>query len=165
MNTKEVRSMVDMIRDAGNKELVIVSLFLLPILLGAWSIFLNSLGFLDQHDGWKFLILCFILALYVGGLIYMKTVDTKEDKLRRARHHVETRLKKRCGNRASFDAIRDEVNETYSDDFLKELIEVNPEIFGTCTIKKGKKSGITLVPVESEDTQPVSPGDSQGQGI
>ena len=71
MNTKEVRSMVDMIRDAGNEELVIVSLFLLPLLLGAWSVFLNSLGFLDHRDGWKFLIICFLSALYIGGLIYI----------------------------------------------------------------------------------------------
>ncbi len=84
----------------------------------------------------------------------MKKADTKEDKLKRARYHVETRLKKRGGHRASFDAIREEVNESYSDDFLKELIDVNPEIFGTCTIKKGKKPGITLVEVESEDTKP-----------
>lgn len=75
----------------------------------------------------------------------MKVADTQEDKLRRARYHVETRLKKRRGHRASFDAIRNEVNETYSNDFLKKLIDVNPEIFRTCTIKKGSKPGITLL--------------------
>ena len=153
MNIKEVRSMVDMIRDADNKELVIVSLFLLPLLLGAWSIFLNNLNFLDQHDGWKMLIICLLLVLYVGGLIYMKRKDTQKEKLKRARYHVETRLKKRGGHRASFEAIRNEVNETYSDDFLNKLIELNPEIFGKCTIKKGHKQAITLVEVESEDTQ------------
>ncbi len=157
MDTKEVRSMVDMIRDAGNKELIIVSLFLLPLLLGAWSIFLNSLDFLYQYDGWRFLIICFLLALYVVGLIYMKKVDTQEDKLKRARYHIETRLKKRGGHRASFDAIRNEVNEAYSDEFLSKLIDVNPEIFGTCTIRKGNKPGITLVTLESEDTQPSAP--------
>ena len=159
MNIKEVRSMVDMIRDADKKELIIVSLFLLPLLLGAWSVFLNSLDFFDQHDGWKCMIICILLILYVGGIIYMKKADTEENKLKRARYHVETRLKKRGGHRASFDAIRNEVNETYSDDFLKKLIDVNPEIFGTCTIKKGNKPGITLVTVESEDTQPAAPPD------
>jgi len=82
----------------------------------------------------------------------MKKADTEQDKLKRARYHVETRLKKRGGHRASFDAIRNEVSETYSDDFLKKLMDLNPEIFGRCTIKKGKKPGITLVTVESEDT-------------
>jgi hypothetical protein len=159
MNTKDVRSMVDMIRDADTKELVIVSLFLLPLLLGAWSVFLNSLDFLDQYDGWKFLILCFLLLLYVGGLIYMKEADTQEDKLKRARYHIETRLKKRGGHRVSFDAIRKEVNETYADDFLKKLIDMNPEIFGTVTIEKGNKPGIKLVTEELEHTQPAAPSD------
>ncbi len=159
MNTKEVRSIVDMIRDADNKELVVVSLFLLPLLLGAWSIFLNNLDFLHQRDGWKFLIICFLLISYVLGLIYMKWGDTQKDKLKRARYHVETRLKKRGGNRASFDAIRNEVNESYSDDFLKQLIDLNPEIFGTCTIEKGDKPGITLVKVESKDIEPSAPSD------
>jgi len=91
----------------------------------------------------------------------MKRADTQEDKLKRARYHVETRLKKREGHRASFDAIRNEVNQTYSNEFLEKLIDLNPEIFGTCTIKKGMKRGITLVPVESEDTQPAAPPDRQ----
>jgi hypothetical protein len=159
MNTKEVRSMLDMIRDANNKELVIVSLFLLPFLLGLWSIFLDRLRFLDQYDDWKLIIICFLLVLYVGGLIYSKIADTEKDQLKRARYHIETRLKKRGGNRASFDAIRNEVNETYTDDFIEKLIDINPEIFGACTIKKGNKPGITLVKVESEDIQPTAPPD------
>jgi hypothetical protein len=152
MNTKEVRSMIDMIRDADNKELVVVSLFLLPILLGGWSFFLNNLAFLNQYNGLKLLVICFLLILYAGGLFYMKR-DTIEDKLKRARFHIENRLKKRGGHRASFDAIRNEVNETYTDDFLKNLIDMNPEIFGSCTIKKGNKPGITLVSLEAECTQ------------
>jgi len=155
MDIKEVRSIVDMIRDAEKEELIIVSLFLLPILLGAWSVLLNSLDFLDQHSGFKLLIIFIILCLYVGGLVYMKKTDNEKERLKRARYHVETRLKKRGGNRASFDAIRNEVNEDYTDDFLKELIEMNPEVFGTCKIKRsdGQRDGITLVPVELEKTQ------------
>jgi len=155
MDIKEVRSIVDMIRDAELEELIIVSLFLLPILLGAWSVLLNSLDFLDQHSGFKLLIIFIILCLYVGGLVYMKKTDNEKERLKRARYHVETRLKKRGGNRASFDAIRNEVNEDYTDDFLKELIEMNPEVFGTRKIKRsdGQRDGITLVPVELEKTQ------------
>ena len=39
MKIKEVRSAIDIIRDASKADLIIVSLFLLPILLGIWSIF------------------------------------------------------------------------------------------------------------------------------
>lgn len=152
MNSKEVKSIVDIIRDAETKELSIVSLFLLPILLGAWSVFLNSITFLDQNEGYKFLILCVLLFIYFGGLVYMKLTDTMKDKLKRARLHVETRLKKRGGNRASFDAIRNEVDENYSDEFLRKLIDINPEVFSRCQIKRsdGDRAGITLVKVELE---------------
>lgn len=153
MNSKEVKSIVGIIRDAETKELGVVSLFLLPILLGAWSVFLNSLNFLDQYEGWKFLLLCLLLFMYIGGLAYMKLTDTTKDRLKRARLHVETRLKKRVGNRASFDAIRNEVDESYSDEFLKELIDINPEVFGRCQVKRsdGSRPGITLVSVEFEE--------------
>ena len=160
MNNKEVRSMIDMIRDADNKELVIVSLILLPIPLGAWSVFLNGLDFLDQHPIWKLMIIGILPVWYIVGLICIKKRDTQKEKLKRARYHVETRLRKRRGHRASFEAIRNEVNEDYSNDFLKKLIEENPEIFGTCRIKKGHKSGITLVEVESEKSQQDASADS-----
>ena len=141
-----------MIRDAENKELIIVSLFLLPILLGAWSLFLNSIAFLNQYDSWKFEAICVLLAMYIIGLALMKLTDTQKDKLKRARYHVETRLKKRPGHLASFDAIRREVDETYTDDFLKKLIDLNPELFGRCEIKRkdDNKPGITLVKIESD---------------
>lgn len=153
MNSREVKSIVEIIRDAETKELVIISLFLLPILLGAWSVLMNNLAFLNQYGGLKLLILCLLLLLYVGGLVYMKFTDTLDDKLGRARFHVETRLKKRGGHRASFDAIRDEVDETYTDEFLKKLIDINPEIFGRCKIKRsdGNRPGITLVSTELEE--------------
>ena len=151
MKIKELRSVIDMIRDASKADLIIVSLFLLPILLGSWSIFLNSINYLDNNNGWKFFIICLLFITYLIGLIQMKRSDTREKKLKRAIYHIETRLKKRGGHRASFDAIRNEVNETYTDDFLKELIDKNPEVFGTVTLKKEHKPGITLIEVESED--------------
>jgi len=147
MTTKEIKSIVDMIRDADKKELLIVSLFILPLLLGAWSIFLNSLTFLDRHDTLKLFIIFVLSGIYFGGLIYMKFSDTPEDKRKRARLHIETRLKKRPHHHASYDAIRDEVNTEYKDEFIEELIDLNPEIFGKCKIKSGDvhKKGITLV--------------------
>ena len=111
MKIKEVRSAIDIIQDASKADLIVVSLFLLPILLGILSIFLNNIRYLDQHDGWKFTILFIISGIYVLGLIIMKCWDPHEEKLKRARLHVKNRLEQRKGNRASFMAIREEVNE------------------------------------------------------
>ena len=158
MKIKDVRSAIDIIRDASKADLVIVSLFLLPILLGTWSIFLNSISFLDQHDGWKSTVLIVISVIYVIGLISMKWWDPPDEQLKRARLHVKNRLEKRGGRRASFMAIREEVNEEYTDNLLKQLIEKNPETFCTVKVKREGKyeSGITLVKNELENTQPTA---------
>jgi len=156
MNSKEVRSAMDMIRDASKGDLIVVSLFLLPILLGSWSIFLNSIGYIDQHVDWKFGVLIVIAIVYVGGVIWWKWSDSKDDKLRRARLHVKNRLEHRGGNRASYMAIREEVNEGYTNEFLEELIDRYPETFYTVQIKRSggqRLPGITLVKDELDDTQ------------
>jgi hypothetical protein len=153
MNTKGVRSAIDIIRDASKKDLIIVSLFLLPILLGSWSYLLNSLDFLNQHDVCKLALIGFILAVYVVGLVVMKRWDPEEEKLKRARYHIENILKKRV--RASFEYLGKEV-PTYTPDFLKKLILKYPTVFRDCPIKR-HGPGITLVKEESIDHHQTAP--------
>ena len=161
MDIKEVRSCVDLVRDASSADLVIISLFLLPVLLGAWSLLLNTLHFLDTHDGSKVLIVGIVLAIYVAGLVIMKLWDPRAEKLKRARAHVENRLKRRRGHRASFDAIRNEVDSRYDNEFIRELIDKNPGIFQTCTIKRtdGPLAGITLADEAPETAQQIVAGE------
>ena len=154
MDIKDVRSCVDLVREASKKDLTIVSLFLLPVLLGVWSVFLNTLHFLDHHDGYKITFIGLVLVLYLVGLPIMKCWDPREEKLKRARYHVQNRLKQRPGHRGSFDAIKGEVNEAYTDGFMRELIDQNPAIFRTCMIKRtgGSRPGIALVEEEEFPT-------------
>ena len=146
MHMKDIRSSIDLIRDASKADLIIVSLLLLPLLLGAWSLLLNSVAVLDQHREWKGVIIAALFVAYVVGLVVMKWWDPAEERLKRARRHVQNRLRQRPGRRASFDAIRSEVNPSYTDEFLERLIELNPELFRRCTLKlsTGEKPGIAL---------------------
>jgi hypothetical protein len=149
LEIKDVRSSVDLIRDASKADLIILSLFLLPLLLGGWSLFLNNLRFFDQYDRCKSVIIGLIFVTYVVGLIIMKSWDPREEKLKRARFRVRNILKRR--KRASFEAIREEVNQTYyTDKFLEELIDKNPGVFRSCPVKRAGefKPGITLVEEE-----------------
>ena len=81
----------------------------------------------------------------------MKCWDSKEEKLKRARYHIENRLKNKPGTRGSFENIRNTVNSTYNDNFLKELIDKNPTVFRSVRIKK-HGPGITLVDEKSDVT-------------
>ena len=150
MSSYDIRSIIDIIRDAKFQDLIIISIFLWPILFGAWSIYLNSIDFLNEHNRIKAIAQIFLVIVYVVGIIWMKKSDSDEEKLKRARYHIETRLKKRGGHRASFDAIRNEVNKSYTNNFIEKVIDLNPEVFGKCTIKKGNKQGITLTYTDVE---------------
>ena len=66
-----------------------------------------------------------------------------EDKLWLARYRVANRLKERPGRSASFNAIRNEVNPRYADNFLRELIRKYPQTFRPFRSKYGP--GIKLV--------------------
>ena len=147
MKIKDVRSVIDIIRDSSISDLIIVSLFLLPILLGSWSIILISNSYLEQYDFWRLIVLIVISIIYIFGIIIMKCWDPPDEKIKRARLHVKNRLEQRRGNRASFMAIREEVNDEYTDDFLKKLIDKNPTTFRTVQVKRNKQymPGITLV--------------------
>lgn len=151
MNIKGIRSSIDIIRDASKADLIIVSLFLLPILLGSWSYLLNSLDFLNQHDVSKFAIICIVLFVYFVGLIVMKCWDPPDEKLKRARYYIENILKKRV--RASFEYLSNQ-ELTYTPDFLKKLILKYPRVFRDCPIKN-HGPGITLVE-EVEDEKQTS---------
>jgi hypothetical protein len=77
--------------------------------------------------------------------------DPEEETFLLARCYVQDKLKVRPGNRASFEAIREEVDVGFSDDFLEKLIDKYPAKFRTLRVKrKGQKMpGITLVEGEN----------------
>ena len=150
MDSKNIRSFIDIIRDASKADIIIVSLFLVPILLGSWSYLLNNIDFFNSHPTFEFVIICLVIGCYVLGIIIMKCWDSKEEKLKRARYHIENRIKNKPGTRGSFENIRNTVNSTYNDNFLKELIDKNPTVFRSVRIKK-HGPGITLVDEKSDD--------------
>ncbi len=147
MDVKEIRSLLDMIRDASKADLVIVSLFLLPILLLPWSHLLNTLDFLNEHAHFKFAFVVILSAVCVIGLVLMRWRDPKDEKLKRARYHIENILKKRV--RASFEYLGSE-EPTYTREFIKELMRRYPRVFRPVGIKN-HGPGITLIEEKAED--------------
>ena len=158
MDIKDIRSSMDLIREASKADLIIVSLVLLPLLLGGWSLFLSNLAILEQHREWKDAAIAVVLVAYVVGLVVMKSWDPPEERLRRAARHIQNRLRqRRPGHRASFDAIRSDVNPGYTDDFIRKVVERNPEIFRLCDIKlsSSTKPGVALEP-EEQSAEPAA---------
>jgi hypothetical protein len=148
---KDIRSAIDIVRDASKVDLIIVSVFLLPFLLGIWSTALNAIHYLDEHEDWRFICLMVVSILYCVGLVIMKTWDPRDEQLKRAGLHIANFLKHHEKWRwRSFEAIREHVNEKYNDDFLNEMIEKNPARFRRVKVKRHGQGvpGIGLVEEE-----------------
>jgi hypothetical protein len=77
----------------------------------------------------------------------MKFYNPPEEKRRRAVIHVVNRLQKLPKNWAGFGKIRSYLGDSYTDEFLRDLIEKNPEVFTSVRLKTsaGDIEGITLV--------------------
>ena len=73
MDIKEIRSIVDLIREVRKPDLIIVSLFLLPILLLPWSLLLNTLDSLNKEAPFKLACVMILAVVYVMALILMKS--------------------------------------------------------------------------------------------
>ena len=152
MDNKGIHSVIDMIREASKKDLILVSLILLPIILGEWANFLNVFDLFKQNSCYKLAAIIVVFVFYVFGLILMKCWDSPEEKHKRARHLIENRLKNKPGHRASFKNIRESVNPKYDDNFLRKLIDKNPIVFRPVRIKK-YGAGIALVEEQPDDEQ------------
>jgi hypothetical protein len=143
MKTEEAKSIISLIRDSSPADITVVSFVILPILLAAWSLFLNSLSALDTQPATKGYLLIGLLVVYVGGVFAMKSSESAKEKRARAAKHIRNRLERRSKHLGSFDYIRRTVNSDYCDDFLTAIVEEFPDDFRRAQIKGGKP-GIAL---------------------
>lgn len=155
MEHKDLRFFVNIILNATNAEVLLVSLIVFVFLLLPFSALVNSLDFLDQHSGWKFIIFCVFSALFFLAIIILICVRIHENKFSKARDRIEIWLKEKR-KYLSFDALRKDLDEpSYTDPFLKKLIKKYPKVFrNSSPIKtsQGLKPGIALVSDKSQDT-------------
>ena len=148
---KDVRFFVNMILNASNAEVLLVSLIVFVCLLFSFSAIVNSFDFLDQRSGWKLIVVCVFSALYVLAIIILICGRIREKKFSTARDLVQTYLKEKL-KRMSFNRVREKIDESYTDRFLEKLIKKYPKVFRRCPMKPNRKPGITLTRYESQDT-------------
>ncbi|MEP6672025.1 MAG: hypothetical protein ABJF10_22875 [Chthoniobacter sp.] len=138
MKTEEAKSLISLIRDSSAADVTVVSFVILPILLAAWSLFLNSLSALETHVEAKGYLLAVLLVIYIGGVFIMKLFESTKGKRERAAQHIRNRLERRNTHLGSFDYIRRTVNPEYSDPFLLTILDEFPDDFRRAQIKGGK---------------------------
>ncbi len=150
---KDIPSIIDMIRSARSSDLLVMSLFLLPPLLGLWAVVVSLIPLVNQSPGWEFGIIVAVFAIYLIGTVCIKLSDTKKKRLNRARNRIARWLLNRRTPWGSFDAVRSQVEPDYTDQFLTELINTHRETFHHTTgcSEDQRKIGIALNAEELDD--------------
>ncbi len=88
----------------------------------------------------------------VVGPVQAELSKQKEDEeLSIAKERIQIYLKEKL-KRMGFDRIREMIDESYTDDFLKKLLKKYPKVFRKCPKKSNGKPLITLTRDESQDT-------------
>ena len=143
MKIDDSRSLVERIRDASFADVAIVSVILLSILLPFWMGLIFIIGlFPETTGGIRWLVGGLILAYVLAVASVQLTGVTRSEKLRAVRH-IRDRIAERpapYNSIASFDYIRRNVNETYTDEFLGRLITEFPDLFERARCTDGGKS-------------------------
>jgi p-aminobenzoyl-glutamate transporter AbgT len=137
MKAEEAQSLIEIVRDASATDIAVVSFVILPVLLAAWSVLLNTLSALDGHSSAKLAILGTLLVVYVIAVWVMKSSEGARAKRIRSAKHIINRLQHRTTRLGSFDYIRRTVDADYSNDFLFAMIDEFPDDFRRATVKGG----------------------------
>lgn len=104
-------------------DLIIISLLILPILLGAWSSVIDT--FLVIKPKYKKLTLILLLLIYVFGVLLSKYHGNKMQIANRQLAQVISYIcdKENGASAASYEQVRNNLGEQFTNDLLDALIE------------------------------------------
>lgn len=148
MKVKEANSLIQLIRETSIFDLFIVSIIILPIYLTSWNVLLKQYNNkLWENETLVFFIL---IGIYFIAITIMKFGQSKNDKNRTALQKLTSYYNLRRWTRMSFERIQSSIDSSYSEDFLKKLVNEYPTEITTGKIKGGKIA-IVILDQETED--------------
>ena len=140
MKIEGAKSLINLIRNSTLYELFFVSIIVLPICLGSWTIVLKELGLMTNGSG----VLSILLLFYILTLGIMKFYQSKEDEIPQKSIRIRSYIISRKWTRMSFDRINKSIDHSFDDQLLNKIIEKYPEDFRVGTVKSGKKALVIL---------------------
>ena len=144
MNSKEARSIVQLVRDASVGEIAFVSFLILPLLLGAWSALLNTT--ISPSATASGFILIGVAMAYVAAVGVMKFTQSKDYEVQRRRDELMQFLARTKTRMRKFATVRKRLGNWYSDDRITLLIKEFPNQLWEANFEDG---GVALI----EDTE------------
>ena len=147
MKLDEAKTILETVRKTSLFDLTLLSVIILPLLLGVWLNLLNNIIPVTLNQ--KIYFTLAIIVVYILGLTLMKIGVTKESKKKIAGTRIRNYLIGRNRQSMSFNRIREVIDKDYSDEYLKSVIDQFPKEFRFARIKGGKP-GISLLMEEEE---------------
>jgi len=137
MKTDEARSLIAIMREASTSDLILVSVVILPILLGAWAVVLETI--FPEYPTVKSGGIIVAALVYLAGVIVMKLGEKHDDGLLKARGYLRSRLLQRKNRTASFESVVTNSHGLLTDELIERMIKEFPEVFVSCTVKPSRK--------------------------
>jgi len=137
------------VQNAKLHELVIVSVILLPMIIGGWVAVFNSVVSVEllgkaAHDKYRVVIICGLILVYLIGLIWAKRgqlkeqdIEELEENFENAKELLKSRLENRKKKLASYDSIEYYSNSKLTAATIEELLTKYPLDFTRISIKGG----------------------------
>ena len=126
-----------------------ISFLLLPFVFDAWLDVLERIGF--NAEVFQIASLVIILAAYSLGIIVALVGNSRQRSREVARDQIIEYLKRKNFEMVSFERIRKNINNVYSDDFLSALPIYFPDQLRRAKLK-GNKTGLArIIEADVED--------------
>lgn len=150
MKISQLKSIHHWVRSTNTSEIVFVSALILPFYLLMWNSTLNQFDNIDTAARSIFTIVA--LAMYAGGIIWMKVSQSKDERSLRDLMIIKNYLLDKQYDFISFERIT-KLNSNLTEDRARALLLAFPDEFRFAKLK-GDKQGIKLLKLDVEIEKP-----------
>ena len=142
------KTILKTLKEASPFDLFLISFLLLPFVFEAWVGVLEKLEFGICAKYWS---LGIVLAGYIVGVISMLVGSNRQKEREIARDQIVQYLTSKGYEMMSFERVRKNINQAYTDDFLEALPVYFPNLLRKAKLKGSKPGVARIIESENED--------------
>ena len=143
MKINQLKTIHTWIRNTEISEILFVSALIMPIYLMLYNYAINEI-----NSEWKECVLIIAIVIYIIGVIWMKNSQSREEKNRKLLLVLKNNIIDKGFKFMSFQKIK-EIDESFTEDKVKELILLYPNDLRLAKLKENNK-GIKILNIDEE---------------
>ncbi len=137
MKTNDAFKLIEFIRESKIGDIFLISFIVLPVFLFAWFKFFNE--FCPIPEKWTMWSIISLIIVYAGSIFLVKRHQYKKNKFKKAAIIIKTYIESRNWTKMSFERIKSDINEEYTEKFVREIMKEFPHEFSSVNLKKLKE--------------------------